>query len=167
MRPRVRYLSTSLALLVVGLGYALTQGRVERPAPRIPARAEAARPAPLPPALPTAGEILKRSTALSLTRGQVAPLRALEERWREESAELEAAVQKAERAFSQFVRDTQAGWKTNLQEIQRRSVEFRDRSAALRERRQIHAEMAARLLTETQRRALAQAPTSHIPGGNR
>ena len=65
------------------------------------------------------------------------------------------------------MRDAQAGGKTNLQEIQRRSAEFRDRSAALRERRQIHAEMAARLLTETQRRVLAQAPSSQTPGGDR
>ena len=167
MSPRVRYFSTSLALLAVGLGYALIQGRVGRLALPPPARAEAARPAPLPPAPPTAREMLERGTALSLTSDQTDRLEALDRQWQRESAPLEAASSEAEQEFSRFMREAKAGGKTNLQEIQRRSAEFRDRSAALRERRQIHAGTAARLLTETQRRVLAQAPSSQTPGGDR
>ena len=167
MSPRVRYLSTSLALLAVGLGYALIQGRVGRLALPPPARAEAARPAPLAPAPPAARQILDRGTVLSLTSDQMDRLETLDQQWRRELAKLETALTAAEQELSRFMRDAQAGGKTNLQEIQRRSAEFRDRSAALRERRHIHAEMAARLLTETQRRVLAQAPSSQTPGGDR
>ena len=142
MSPRVRYLSTSLALLAVGLGYALTQGQVGRPAPPPPARAGAARPAPLASAPSTARQILDRGTVLSLTSDQMDRLETLDRQWRRESAKLETALTAAELEFSRFMREAKAGGRTNLQEIQRRSAEFRDRSAALRERRQIHAETA-------------------------
>ena len=52
MSPRVRYLSTTLALLAVAAGYALSQGWVERQSPRPMVWEAGARPAPPPAASP-------------------------------------------------------------------------------------------------------------------
>ena len=166
MSPRLRYLSTTLALVAVGLGYALIQGRFERPAPRIPARSEAARPAPLPPP-PPAREVLDRGATLSLTADQKARLASLDRKWREESAPVEAALQEAEREFSQFMKDAHAGGRTSLQEIQHRSAEVRDLGAALRERRRLHSEAAADVLTGQQRRTLTSPSSPETTGGGR
>ena len=147
MSPRLRYLSTTLALVAIGLGYALIQAKPWRPAPRLEARpAEATRP-PAPP--PTARAILERGAALSLTANQKARLEALDEKWRKEAALLEAALKTAEQEFSQFMKEAQAGGKTNVQEIQRRSEEFRNLNAELREARRHHADEATRILTES------------------
>lgn len=167
MSPRLRYLSTTLALVAVGLGYALIQGRFERPAPRIPARSEAARPAPLPLPPPTAREVLDRRATLSLTADQKARLVRLDRKWREESAPLEAALQEAEREFSQFMKDAHAGGRTSLQEIQHRSAEVRDLGAALRDRRRLHSEAAADVLTGQQRRTLTSPSSPDTTGGGR
>lgn len=165
MSPRLRYLFTTLALLTIGLGYALVQGGPARPAPQIEKSAAAARP-PAPP-LPTARQILDRETDLSLRADQKDRLTALDGRWRKESAPLEAARMTAEQEFSLFMKEAQAGGKTSLQEIQRRSAEFRDLSTALREGRRRHAEAAAHILTESQQRALALRTAPHTPGGVR
>jgi hypothetical protein len=100
MSPRLRYLSTTLALVAIGLGYALIQGRAARPAPRTVKPATAARP-PAPP--PTAREILDRGAALSLAADQKARLAALDEQWKKESAGVQAAAQEAQRELSQFL----------------------------------------------------------------
>jgi hypothetical protein len=168
MSPRVRYLSTTLALVAVGLGYALIQGKPWRPGPRLEAWPMAARsPAPRPPAPPTAREILERGAALSLTADQKAHLAGLDRKWREESAGLETALQAAEVEFSRFMKEAQAGGRTSLQEIQSRSAEASDLSASLRERRRIHAEVAARILTTTQRQELFRGTSPEPPGGIR
>ncbi len=168
MSPGLRYLSTTVALLAVGLGYALLQGRPERPAPRPAARPEAVgRPAPPPAAPPTARDILDRRAALSLTADQAARLEALDVEWRKEAAELEAALAAASQELSRFMKDAQSAGGTSVQEIQRRSVEFRELSAALRERRRLHSEAAAHVLTEPQRRQLAAATSTGTPGGGR
>jgi len=153
MSPGLRYLSTTVALLAVGLGYALIQGRGERPTPRPAAQSEAvARPVPPPTAPPPAREILNRRAALSLTADQAARLEALD-----------AAAQE----LSRFMKEAQSAGGTSVQEIQRRSVEFRELSAALRERRRLHSEAAAHVLTESQRRQLAAATSTGTPGGGR
>ncbi len=165
MSPRVRYLSTTLALVAVGVAYAVIQARPWRPGPRLEARPVAVgRPIPAPPAPLTAREILERGAALSLTADQKAHLAALDRKWREESAGLETALQAAEVEFSRFMKETQAGGKTNVQEIQRRSADLQSLSAALRERRQFHVEEAARILTAIQRQKLS-AGTSPEPAG--
>ncbi len=163
MSPRLRYLSTTLALVALGLGYGLIQAKPWHPPPRLATRsAEAARsPAP-PPLPPSAREILDRSAALSLTPDQKARLRALDEKWRKESAPLEAALETAGGDFSQFMNEAQSGGKTSLQEIQRRSEEFRGLNAELRAGRQHHAEAAAQLLTESQRRKLAPLTSPNL-----
>lgn len=168
MTPRTRYLSTSLALVAVGLGYALIQGRPDRPPLRLPARPAAPdRPAPTSPSPPTAREILERARALSLTAAQIARLEALDRQWQQESSGLEAALRQAEQDFSRFMTDAQAARRTSLEEIERRSAEFRELSAALRERRRLHAEAAAQLLSEPQRLTLASLPSPKPTGGGR
>ena len=164
MSPRLRYLSTTLALVAVGLGYALIQAKPWRPAPRLDARpAEAAHP-PAPP-LPRARQILDRGADLSLTADQKARLTALDEKWREDSASLETALKTAEQDFSQYVKEVQAEGKTNLQEIQRRSADFRALSAELREVRQRHGEAAAHILTESQQQTLTLLTSPQTRGG--
>jgi hypothetical protein len=168
MSPGLRYLSTTVALLAVGLGYALVQGRGERPTPRPEAQSEAvARPVPPPAAPPTAGEILERRASFSLTADQVSRLEALDAEWKREAAEIEPALAAAEQALSRFMKEAQSAGGTSVQEIQRRSAEFRELSAALRERRRLHSEAAAHVLTESQRRQLAAATSTGTPGGGR
>jgi phytoene dehydrogenase-like protein len=168
MTLRTRYLSTTLVLVAVGLGYAVTQGRAVRSSPSLPARPQAAsqRGFSAPPP-PTAREILGRGAVLSLTADQKTRLEALDRGWREESAPLEAALQEAEREFTRFMEDTRASGRTTVEEIQRRSADVRELSAARRERRRIHSEVAAQVLTESQRRRLAASPSPETPGGAR
>ena len=168
MTVRTRYLSTTLALVAVALGYALIQGRPTRPAPRLPARpAVASQPAAPPPAPLTAREVLDRADVLSLTADQKARLEALDRAWKQETAGLETALQEASNEFSQFMRESQARGRASLQEIQRRSADLRELSAALRERRHLHSEDAARVLTEAQRQTLAPASSTATRGGDR
>jgi len=168
MSPALRYLSTTVAILAVGLAYALIQGRPERPTPRPAAQSEAvARPVPPPAAPPTAGEILERRASFSLTADQVSRLEALDAEWKREAAEIEPALAAAEQALSRFMKEAQSAGGTSVHEIQRRSVEFRELSTALRERRRLHGEAAAHVLTESQRRQLAAATSTGTPGGGR
>ncbi len=167
MSARLRYVSTTLALVAIGLGYALIQGKPWRSAPRPEARPLAARsPVPRPPAPPTAREILGHEGDLSLTADQKARLEALDLRWKGEAAGLEAAIKQAEQEFSRFMQETQAGGKTSVQEIQRRSADLQSLSVALRERRQLHVEEATRLLTPIQRQKLSAGTSTEQPGGN-
>jgi len=168
MTPGFRYLSTTVALLAVGLGYALLQGRPERSPPRPAPRSEAvARPAPPPAAPPTARGILDRRAALSLTADQAARLEALDVQSRNEAAELEPALAAASQELSRFMKEAQSAGGTSVQEIQRRSAEFRELGAALRERRRLHSEAAAHVLTESQRQRLAAATATGPSGGGR
>ena len=168
MSLRLRYLCTTLVLVALGLGYALIQGRPARPGPLLPpGTAAAARPAQPPPAPPTARQILDRKVTLSLTAEQAGTLTALDRTWQEESAPLEAALREAEGEFSRFLKETQANGRTSLQEIQRRSADVRELSAALRDRRLRHAEASTNVLNEIQRRKLAPSPISGTVGGER
>ncbi len=167
MSPRARYLSTTLALVAIGLGYALIQSRPWSSGPRLPGRSAAVSALAPPPALPTAREILDRRALLSLTREQAARLEALDREWQRESGNLERAVEAAAQEFSRFMTSAQSARGASLQEIQQRSTDYRDLSAALRERRHLHGEVAARELTESQREILARAPLPGNPGGER
>ena len=166
MSNRVRYLATTLALVAIGLGYVLVQQGPGHLALRLPARAEAmARPASRPVAPPTAREILDRASDLALTPEQRARLAGLDRRWRDEILGLEAAVRVAEQEFGKFVGEAQQGGKTTVQEIQRRSEDYRSLSGELRERRRLHAEVAAHILTESQQRTLALLTSPDTRGG--
>lgn len=166
MSPRLRYLSTTLALVAFGLGYALIQAKPWRPGPSLPVRpAAAGRRAPPAPAPPTAREVLNRSEALGLTRDQEARLEALDRQWKQETAGLQAALHEAEQEFSRFMKEARASKGTSVQEVQSQSAEFRELSATLRERRVLHGEAVAGVLTEPQRRMLVLPPSPGTSGG--
>ncbi len=165
MTPRARYLSTTVALLAVAVAYVVLQGWPERPGP--PRPAPAARPAAPPPAPPTAREILDRGADLSLTRDQAARLEALDREWSREAGELQAAIREAEREFTAFAKQAQAGRGASVREIQQRSADYSHLSALLRERRRRHGEAALEVLTEDQRSRLAQTRRAVTAGGER
>jgi hypothetical protein len=163
MSPRVRYLSTTVALVALAAVYVFWQGRLDRPTPRLPAasapviRGASPAPVPLPP---TAREILDRAVALDLSDHQVIRLRALDRLWTSEASGLEPAIQVAEGEFSAFMKTAQASGGVNMQEIQSRSAELSRLSALLRERRQQHSDVAVGLLADWQRQRLAKAGAS-------
>jgi hypothetical protein len=161
-----RYLITSLVLLAVAFGYALTQGRVERPALPRPAGV-ASSPRVPPPPLPSARKLLDRRASLALSNEQTRRLEALAREWSSESAGLEAELQAATAEFSRFMSEAQGGRGASLQEIQRRSADVGELSAGLRERRRLHGEAAAGLLTDRQRMTLAQGTPAVPTGGDR
>lgn len=160
MSPRLRYLSTTVALVALAAAYVLWQGRLERPAPRLPASsAPVIRPASPPrvPRPPTAREILDRAVALELSDHQVIRLHALDRLWGSEASRLEAAIREAEGEVSTFMEEAKVSRGASVQEIQRRSTDLRNLGALLRERRQQHSDAAVGLLAEWQRRRLAKA----------
>lgn len=157
MSVRGRYLTTSLVLLTVAFGYALTQSRGERPALPRPAGVAAAPRVP-PPPLPSAREILDRRAALALGEEQTRRLEALAGDWSSESARLDASLQAATAEFARFMSEAQAGRGASFQEIQRRSADVSQLGALARERRRRHGEAAVGLLADRQRATLAQGP---------
>lgn len=167
MSPRVRYLSTTLLLVAIGLGYALIQGRPWSSGPRLPGHAAAVSHSEPPPALPTARAILERRALLSLTREQAARLEALDREWQKESGALQRAVDARGQEFSSFMTSAQSARGASFQEMQQRSADYRELSATLRERRRLHGEAAARVLTEGQGGMLAQTPRPVNSGGER
>jgi hypothetical protein len=166
--PRVRYLTTTLLLVATGLGYALIQARPWSPGPPLHAQpAAVSHTAPETPALPAAREILERRALLSLTRQQAARLEALDREWQKESGTLQRAVEARRQEFSSFITGAQSARGASVQEIQQRSADYRELSATLRERRRLHGDAAARVLTEGQRDMLARTPRSVNSGGER
>ena len=165
MNPRLRYLSATLALVAVATAYFVLQSRSERPAPRLPTTVlSAARPAALPAAPPTAREILDRDVVLDLEGEQRLRLEALDSVWTREVSSLEAAIHEAEREFTGFMKEAQGSRGASIQEMQRRSAEFSQLSAELRERRQRHSEAALRVLADWQRQRLARSRSPVIEG---
>ena len=163
MSLRTRYLSTTLALLAIGLGFGVSQWQ-PRSSPLRPAVHATARPAlPAPP--PTASEILARSVALDLSPRQAERLRELDRQWQAEYADLQEANRAASAEFERFVTDARKGGGASLQALQQQSGELRQLSVALRERRAEHSRRAVGVLTETQRATLRSA--SENPSGGR
>jgi hypothetical protein len=162
MNQYVRSLTAALALAIVAVAYFTYQARMERPGlPRPASSHSAARPAPLPPAQPTAREILDRRVTLDLRGDQIVRLKALDRLWVREVSGLEAMAHDAEREFSIFATEAQGNKGASLPEIQRRSAEFGQLSAELRERRHQHSDAALRVLAEWQRQRLAQSRQPH------
>ena len=152
MSMRTRYLSTTLALLAIGLGFGLSQWS-PRPSPLRPAVHATARAAlPAPPS--TASELLARSDRLGLSPRQTEGLRELDRQWQAETGELQEAIRVASAEFERFVADARQGGGASLQTLQQRSSELRHLSMILRERRAEHGVRAAGVLTEAQRATL-------------
>ncbi len=164
MSERWRYLTATLALGAIALGYFLVQRQAMRPGPHLGPRPAAARPA-APPRLPTARMLLDRADDLSLTQSQKARLEALDRQWRAESAGIDAAIQQEQAAFARFMQEAETRGKTNMQEIQGRSADLRELSENLRLRRQQHAEAAVDVLNEAQRQMLSISEASTRHGG--
>ncbi len=165
MSVRMRYLTTTLVLVSIGLGYALMQEYPRRSRLRLPSYPEAAsRPRPLTPPL-IAREILERSADLSLTASQRDRLVEMDAKWQQEWPPLEARLKGAEVEFSRFMDEAQKRGRVSLQEIQRRSEELRRLGAAWREVQERQAETARQVLTESQRKQLASATAQQPFGG--
>lgn len=167
MTVRTRYLVTTLALLAVAGGYAVTQGRQHAAPVRAPRTESASRP-PAPRPAPTAREILDRREELKLTDAQRVRLEALDREWSRESSSLQSAVDAASQEFSRFMEGAGQSGRVSLGELQQRSDDVRQLGASLRNRRQLHADAAARTLTDEQRRELHDRMASlKNPGGMR
>ena len=165
MNPQVRSLAATLAVVLVAAAYFVFQARMERPGPPRPAPAlSAPRPAALPSAPPTAREILDQAGTLDLRGEQIVRLNALDRLWTSELSGLQARVDAAEREFSVFASESRGAKRAGLAEIQRRSAEFGQLSAELRERRQHHSDAALGVLAEWQRQRLAQSRRPVIEG---
>jgi hypothetical protein len=155
MTVQRHYLVSTLGLVGLVAAYFVLQGAPPRPGPRLERPPQGlARPA-APPRLLTAHEILSRAD-LGLASGQVERLQALDLEWSERNRGLLASVEAAQAELSHFM-ETQGTGRANLAELERRSADFRELSAELRQRRTLHAEAAMDVLTEPQRRQLVPA----------
>ena len=150
MSTRIRILAAMLPLTVAALGYVLVEGVPGRPSPPRPAEQAPIRP---PQPLLTARMILDRGADLSLTAEQRRRLDALDRGWQQTSRGPQAAADAAARDLSQFLQQQGKG-RASLQEIQRQSEEYRERSQELRELWRHHADAVAQALTDTQRQQL-------------
>ena len=160
------YLFTMIAIAVATITWTIVD-RPPRPRPiramSAASMATAARPTVAP--RPTARNLLAYGEALGLTAGQRAKLETLAAAWERESASLQAGADAASAEFARFIGDAQKVGHVRLDEVQRRSMEVQELSAALRARRAPHNEEAAGVLTERQRSRLAEIHTT--PGGTR
>ena len=157
--------AVTLALVAAAAGWAIIEAPTERPRLSAPKPGAITRPA-LAAMPPTARDILDGGAMLDLKTGQRTRLRALDATWASESAAARAQLDAAVAEFSRFMDEARATGRTSLQEVQRRSAEFSELSAALRERRQRHAEAAAATLTEWQRTRLRQVTRPVASGGS-
>ena len=158
-------LATVAALAVVAVGWTIFQPRAERSTLSFPSPVAIARPAPV--GLPPTARDLLDGGALDLSAAQRARLHALGAAWAGESSAAKAVLDAAVVAFSRFMDEARASGRTSLPEIQYRSAEISELSAALRERRQRHAEAAAAILTDGQRTRLGQMTRVGAAGGSR
>ena len=159
-------LTAAAALAIVAVGWALFQARADRPKLSLPRPVAITRPAPvaLPP---TARDVLDSGMLLDLTWDQLTRLRALDATWTRESAAIQAQLDAATAEFSRFMDEARGSGRTSLPRIQRRSAELSELSAALRERRRVHAEAAAAILTHWQRTRLSEVTKTVAAGGQR
>ena len=164
MSMRQHSLTATVALVLVAVGWTVFQARAERP--KLPRPVAINRPAPMV-SPPTAHDILDGGALLDVKAAQRAQLRALDARWVSESAGFQAQLDAATAEFSRFMDEARATGRTRLQEIQRRSAEIGELSAALRHRRQLHTEAAAAVLTDWQRARLGDIPRVVASGGQR
>jgi hypothetical protein len=156
----MRYLAATLALTALVMGYVLVEGVSVRPGPPRPAvHAPIRRPAPLL----TARLVLEHGSDLSLTPEQRQRLEGLDLEWQQASRGPQAAADAAARDLSHFLQQ-QGTAQAPLQEIQRQSEDYRERSQELRERRRHHADVVAQVLTHAQRQQIEHLT---VAGGTR
>jgi hypothetical protein len=160
---RTRYLTTTLALLVIGLGFGLSQWRTRPSALLKPPARNARVPARLGHPL-TAAEVLNQAESLGLRPQQTARLQILDRGWRVDVESLETALRAASAEFERFVAEARKGGGASVPELQRRSADLQMLSAELRERRAAHSRQAIEILTDAQREALRREPVNTVGG---
>ena len=155
MSIRQYSLAATAALVIVAVGWTIFEARAERPKLSLPRSVAITRPAPvaLPP---TARDILYGGVLLDLNAAQRTRLRELDATWARPSAAAQAELDAAIASFSKFMDAARATGRTSLQEIQRRSSQISELSAALREQRRLHTDAAAAILTDWQRARLGE-----------
>jgi hypothetical protein len=165
MNVRMRYLSTTLAMVAAAVVWMTVMDRPAAPRPPRPALAATAPRPQGPLTSTTARDLLARADALGLTVSQRARLATLSANWERDSRVLEADVKVAAEAFARFLADAQQAGRAGMDEIRRRSMDYQELSAALRERRARHSDEALDALTAEQR--MLAAERNHIAGGTR
>jgi hypothetical protein len=165
MSVRARYLSTTLAMVIAAIVWITWVDRPLAPRPARPAPVVADVRPPRPASPPTARDLLTRADALRLTVSQRARLAALGSGWEREARALDADVKVAADALARFMAEAQERGRAGIDEIRRRSIEYQDRSVALRERRARHSHEALDVLTAQQR--VLVAARNEIAGGTR
>jgi len=166
MSIRQHSLTAATALAIVAVGWTLFQARGDRPKLSLPRPAAITRPArvALPP---TARDILGNGLLLDLTGAQETRLRALDATWTREVTAIQAQLDAATADFARFMDEARGRGRISMPEIQQHAAEISELSAELRERRRIHAEAAAAILTEWQRSRLGGVSGAVIAGGER
>jgi hypothetical protein len=159
-------LTAAAALAIVAVGWTLFQGRADRPKLSLPRPVAITRLAPVA-VPPTARDILDSGALLDLRAAQETQLRALDATWARDSTAIQAQLDAATADFSRFMDEKRGRGRTSVQEVQRRSAGISELSTALRERRQIHAEAAAAILTHWQRTRLGEVTKTVAAGGQR
>ena len=161
MSIRFRNLAATLALTAVAAAYVVVEGVPVRLGPPRPAAHASIQP---PRPLLTARMILAHGVDLSLTTEQRNRLETLDREWQARSTGPQAAAEDAARDLSRFLQEQGTG-KATLQEIQRQSEDYRERSQELRELRMHHAEAVSRVLTDAQRQRVERLTSPE--GGTR
>ena len=159
MKP-IGPVAAALIMSVLATVYLAWQQPPARPGPPRPPKA-ASVPAPAP--CYTARDLL--ATSLALQSPQVRRLEALAKTWDEERKPLERSLAMAQGEFEEFMADATRGNRVRLHDVQAQSVELRQRSAELRERRAAHEVAALAVLTPEQRAAVSRRPAT--TGGGR
>jgi hypothetical protein len=166
MRIRARYRVWTLGLLAVAAAGLVLQSAPPRPAPAIQRPAQHAGRRTPPPRPITARGVLEGRAQLGLTASQAARLEVLDRDWSERNRDLDAALEAARQEVARHV-ESQPGGRTSLAELERRSADFQDLSAELRQRRRLHADATLEILTEPQRRQLVPATSPETAGESR
>lgn len=129
-------------------------------------------PPPRPPKTTSVPSLASRYTArdilatpLALEPPQRRQLEALDKAWEQERKPLEAALTAAQAEFQEFMTEATRRNRARLEDIQARSVEIRQLSAELRDRRASYEAAVLAVLTAEQRAALPRPPA--IVGGTR
>lgn len=151
------YIGGTLILAAVALLYVAAASGPERPGPRLERPAgTASRPGPAPAVL-SARRIIEIGRDLDLQPDQIVRLAALDARWRRESQEIETALEPAIRELTAFLTGAQERGGAGLVELQRRSADYQELSAELRQRRLRHAAEALAVLSGSQKQLAIRA----------
>lgn len=152
---RLRPLAATVLMAAVAVGWLAYQSP-SRPAPPRPTPGPRLANAPAMP--PAARELL--AAPVSLAPEQRRALEQLAAGWEDEQARMDAAIGAARETFDTFMAEAARGKGASVGEIQARSADLQELSAALRARRAAHGAAAMAVLTAAQRAALTKSPTT-------